>query len=65
MKKTQKIEFEIQQWRESVTDKLLVCEYEQEAAEKSREDYDPYEHVYGGESFSEEDTLEEWEWEEE
>jgi len=34
-------------------------------AEKSRVDYDPYEHVYEAESYSEEDALEEWEWEEE
>jgi hypothetical protein len=56
-------EFEI--WRGVVTDWMLALEYEQEVAEKSREDYDPYSHVYEGESFSDVDIPEEWEWEEE
>ena len=56
-------EFEI--WRGVVTDWMLALEYEQEVAEKSREDYDPYSHVYEGESFSDVDMPEEWEWEEE
>jgi hypothetical protein len=56
-------EFEI--WRGVVTDWMLALEYEQEVAEKSREDYDPYSHVYEGESFSDVDMLEGWEWEEE
>lgn len=62
-------EFEI--WRgglfdtPGMADWLLALEYEQEVTEKSREDYDPYSHVYEGESFSDVDVPEEWEWEEE
>jgi hypothetical protein len=56
-------EFEI--WRGVVTDWMLALEYEQEVAEKSREDYDPYSHVYEGEPFLDVDMLEGWEWEEE
>lgn len=48
-----------------MTDWLLTLEYEQEVAEKSRADYDPYSHVYESEPFLDVETLEKWEWEEE